>query len=167
MININIVNKNNELIGSSPFLEAIKKDCIRQTVHIFIFDNNQKIFLQRRGKTAPLFPDKWDCSASGHVDEGEVYGVAAYRELKEEIGIKTELKYIETYLLEEESMGLKLKSFDAIYYGFYDGELILDPKEVSYGKWFSRDEINSLIKENPSEFTPGLILTLKKIDKFL
>lgn len=165
MTNVILVNENNEVIGSCPFFEAIKNNHIRRTVRIIILNKCKKIYLQRRNKTAPLFPNVWDSSASGHVDEGETYEQAAYRETLEEIGIKTKLKFIETYLLEEKSNNYNLKSFDSIYMGHYDGKFILDPSEVSDGDWFSKELLNKLIKENPNKFTPGLKNALKKIDK--
>lgn len=58
--------------------------------HIFIYRRHQgsiDILLQKRSPYKDSFPNCLDTSSAGHLDPGETFEQAAYRELKEELGI--------------------------------------------------------------------------------
>lgn len=86
MVKINIVNENDESIGAEDKDFAIEQGLIHQVVRIFVFNDKNELYLQKRGANQ-TFPNTWDQSAGGHVDEGETYEEAALRELQEELGI--------------------------------------------------------------------------------
>ena len=54
---------------------------------IVLVDRRGWLLLQERDEHAPIAPDKWSL-VGGHVDEGEAFEPAAYRELAEETGIQ-------------------------------------------------------------------------------
>jgi len=60
-------------------------------VHLFsgviLVDPRGRLLLQERDEHAPIDPERWGL-AGGHVDEGEAFEAAAYRELAEETGIR-------------------------------------------------------------------------------
>lgn len=60
---------------------------IHRTVNILVFDYHGRVYLQQRSAEKDLYPELWAPSASGHVEEGESYLTAAYRELREELGL--------------------------------------------------------------------------------
>ncbi len=53
---------------------------------IVLVDRRGWLLLQERDEHAPIAPDKWSL-VGGHVDDGEAFEPAAYRELAEETGI--------------------------------------------------------------------------------
>ncbi len=58
--------------------------------HIFIYRHHQgsiDILLQKRSPDKDSFPGCLDTSSAGHLDPGETFEQAAYRELEEELGI--------------------------------------------------------------------------------
>lgn len=61
------------------------------TAHVCVFTNDGRMVVQRRASAKPLWPDKWDISASGSVLAGETTAKGAERELYEELGIKASL----------------------------------------------------------------------------
>jgi 8-oxo-dGTP pyrophosphatase MutT (NUDIX family) len=54
---------------------------------IVLVDPRGRLLLQERDEHAPIAPDKWGL-VGGHVDDGEAFEPAAYRELAEETGIE-------------------------------------------------------------------------------
>ncbi len=84
-----VVNENDEIIGTMPKDEAHKNGTLHRIAVIFVENSEGDILIQHR---ADGFLDH---SSAGHVDVGESYEEAAYRELSEELGIKEAgLKYI-------------------------------------------------------------------------
>jgi 16S rRNA (adenine1518-N6/adenine1519-N6)-dimethyltransferase len=68
-----------------------REGLMHRAVHVFILNRQGDLFLQKRSHRKDRFPNRWDSSAAGHVDAGESYDDCAHRELREELGIATEL----------------------------------------------------------------------------
>ena len=59
--------------------------------HIFIFRRGRdgmEVLLQRRSPGKDSFPNCLDTSSAGHLDAGDTFEEAAYRELEEELGVR-------------------------------------------------------------------------------
>ena len=54
---------------------------------ILLVDPQGRILLQERDERAPISPDTWGM-VGGHVEDGEEFEPAAYRELEEETGVR-------------------------------------------------------------------------------
>src|SRR5262245_16563381 len=53
---------------------------------ILLVDRRGRVLLQERDEHAPINPEKWGL-VGGHVEDGEDFEPAAYRELEEETGV--------------------------------------------------------------------------------
>jgi 8-oxo-dGTP diphosphatase len=60
---------------------------MRRLSVILLVDPLGRLLLQERDEHAPLAPEKWGM-VGGHVEEGEDFEPAAYRELEEETGVR-------------------------------------------------------------------------------
>lgn len=151
------VNDNDEPIGSGSREEAWEKGIYVRLVRIMIKDENGRILSQHRVGTAKSYPNLWTNSASGHVDVGESWEEAAYRETKEEIGIVTDLTLIGDFVLSVDREGKKIRQFNRFYEGTINSNanIVLQPDEVTEVKWYELDELKLAMKDNPSIFTPG------------
>jgi len=120
-----------------------------RVINIFIFNSEGKMIIPRRSSNRRIFPDCYDFSVGGHVSSGESYEEAAYKELREELGI-------ENVILEEigyfHPKDLNTSSFSKLYRLVYDGELNIDRDGISEIHYFTIDEIIKLLKENPKKF---------------
>lgn len=156
---LDIVDSNNHVIGKDNREETHKKGLLHRAVMVFIINSKGQIFLQQRSGQKANHPLAWDVSCAEHVQMGESFKDAALRGIEEELGITVSLerirlihrqdnKYLSSggYIFDNE-LGETFK-------GFYDGEITLDPSEVSNGKFVSLKEIKEMVDQGGVLFTP-------------
>src|SRR3989344_4790249 len=161
------VDEGDNVIGAGTPRKAGEKGIRHRIVRIFLLNAKGELLIQKRSEKVVSNPNKWDHSAAGHVDEGEDYSTAAYRELKEELGVSgVSLREVARYYMEETDEKESKKRFNALYVGTYNDEIVLDKKEVSEVRWIKIDELLAWIKRQPEDFTQGFIYGLKEFLKF-
>lgn len=151
------VDADDNVIGAGSRRDAAQKGIIHRISRVFIFNSDGEMLIQKRSPHVSAFPNRWDDSAAGHVDEGEEYLEAALRELREEVGIAgIPLVEIGKHYSEiTEEMPLR-KRFNMLYEGRYDGPIQFDPQEVSEVRWISMRELQEWIDKKPSDFSQGI-----------
>ena len=78
-----VVDGHDAVVGRAARREVHARGLMHRAVHILVFDETGRVFLQKRSMKKDIAPGLWDSSGSGHVDSGESYDVAAVRELGE------------------------------------------------------------------------------------
>lgn len=123
---------------------------LHRAVHIFVFNAMGELYLQRRSMSKDTAPGKWVSSCSGHVDSGEDYETAARRELGEEIGLYDPRDMEPVF--KEPACRPTGNEFVWVYRCRSEGPFVLDPDEVSDGRWIDLDALNPWITERPRDF---------------
>jgi isopentenyl-diphosphate delta-isomerase type 1 len=161
---IQIVDKNDQIIGSATREEAWAKGLYHRTIHIIIRDDNGKVLLQKRSSQKKLYPDRWTSAVSGHVDEGETSELSASRELIEEIGIDIPLEYLGKFTFNHKDGDKIINQFNRVFQGEVSPTtaFTLEPEEVSDTKWFSQKQLANAIADNPENFTPAALETIRQ-----
>jgi len=161
---VTFVDENDQPFGIGTREEAWDKGFYVRLVRVTIRDENGRILSQHRVSTAKSYPNLWTNSASGHVDEGETYDIAAVRELNEELGISTDLKFTGEFILSEDRDDKKIRQLNHCYEGTVDSsiEFKLQEDEVSEIKWYELEELKSLMQQTPEVFTPGFRETINR-----
>ena len=139
--------------------EVWSKGLRHRVVRIMIEDEQGSILLQKRVSTKELFPDCWDNSVAGHVDEGEYYPTAAKRELAEEIGLEgVRLTEIKHYISDGAYEHRILKRWTTLYKAIIPRSTVLELKkdEVSEVQWVSREKLSEMVTNQQSIVTDGL-----------
>jgi isopentenyl-diphosphate delta-isomerase len=145
-----VVDKDDNEVGVEYMMDAIKKGLIRRAARIYVFNESGQLLVQQRSKNV-LKPLMLDQSAAGHVDEGETYGQAAYRELHEELGIENvELELVETSFRTTDF-------YNAIYKVIVpdDLEIKYDPEELHTVLWYEPEKLDAEMNTSPEKFTPA------------
>jgi isopentenyl-diphosphate delta-isomerase type 1 len=154
-----IVDEHDNPIGAENMFVAHEKGLVHRIVRVMVEDNRGRLLLQKRSARMDRYPNCWDNSAAGHVDEGEDYDIAAKRELSEEIGIvRTELEELGTYYTDQSLGDIKrLRRFNRVYKTTAAAdEATIDNDEVAEVRWFTLEEARNLLEEKPDEVTDGL-----------
>ncbi|MCD6548223.1 MAG: NUDIX domain-containing protein [Thermodesulfobacterium sp.] len=135
-----------------------KKGFFHKIVHIFIFNENGEIYLQKKSQAVDENPGLWTSSASGHVLAGEGVLISAQRELKEELSIKVKLKKV-LKLLPSKETNMQCIS---LFVGHTKKIPKPNPIEIEEGRFFSIEEVNDLLQSNPEMFSPTFRFLWKK-----
>ena len=161
---IQFVDENDNPIGSGTRDEAWAKGIYHRIARVVLQDENGRILSQLRSAHKKSYPNRWTDSASGHVDEGEDYETAIRREMKEEIGVETELEYVGKFLTKHINNGVETPVFNGVYKGVVDSSITLrlQESEVTETKWFDLSELKVAIQANPDTFTPGFIEVINR-----
>lgn len=140
-------------------LEAHENNLIHRCAVIYVFTTDNGLYLQLHKKS----DNRLDHSAGGHVESGETYLEAAKRELKEELGIETDLKEVTSSYLSRET---KTTHMFGIYSCIAPVDWEFRPNsEVEKLKLMPVGEIKSLLAEHPEYFTSGFRNTFKLFAK--
>lgn len=157
---LQVVDENDQPIGGATRKELKTNGLRYRIVRILVEDSDGNIVVQKRVSTKDTYPNCWDNSAAGHVDEGEDYLEAAKRELAEEIGL-TDVDLMEVGYYYSETVtptGHILNRFTKVYKTVVDHDTEFTPQleEVSEITWMNRQEIADMVKAG-SSVTDGLL----------
>lgn len=108
---------------------------------ILVFNSDGKLALQKRSANDDSYPSHWDFSAAGGIELGEDHNHAALRELKEELGIESNLQYMGEFVYQNNVK----KDTLYIYKTLYDGVFMPDPVEVDEVEFFTKEEIQDML----------------------
>ena len=127
-----------------------------RAIHIFVFNAQGEIFLQKRSPWKDKHPGKWDSSAAGHLDSGEEYTAAARRELREELGIDPADTPMREFgaLSAREATGWE---FIRIFQARHEGPFRWPPEEIEWGGFFPAEVVQDWSAAHPEDFAPGFL----------
>ncbi len=157
-----VVDEDDDVIGKATREECHKSNKnIHRSVYIFVINDRDEIFLQRRSETKDLYGGYYTGSATGHVDYGEDYETSARRELEEELGIIAPIKKV-----------CKFKSFSDIereisvlYVYHYNGSMKFNEKEISEGIFMSPKQIEEDLDNGKKKFAYGFKVAFEEFLK--
>jgi len=151
---IAIVDENDKVVGTDTRNNAHKKGLLHREIAVIVFSKKNEILLQKRKDNG-----RYGFSAAGHFPFGESCLQGAVREAREEIGIElkeSDLKDIAKLRRDVSRDGLRNNVFLKIFEARKDFEIKdfkIDKSEVESIKFFSIEQIEKIISENPEAFT--------------
>lgn len=146
-----VVDENDDVIGQAPRGKVHANNLLHRAVHLFVFNREGELFLQKRSRLKDRHPGVWDSSAAGHVDAGEEYDRAAIRELAEELGVTTTLERV----LKLPASDRTGQEFIWLYRGEHDGPFRLAKTEIELGDFFPPQLVSAWLSARPDDFAPG------------
>jgi 16S rRNA (adenine1518-N6/adenine1519-N6)-dimethyltransferase len=127
---------------------------LHRAVHIFVFNREGELFLQKRSRLKDAHPSRWDSSAAGHVNAGDDYQETALREVEEELGVKVDRVELVTKIAASPMTGWE---FVHLFRAEHEGPFRLPPAEIETGSFFAVPTIREWIARRPEEFATGFI----------
>jgi 16S rRNA (adenine1518-N6/adenine1519-N6)-dimethyltransferase len=148
-----VVDEQDQVVGEAPRGEVHGNNLLHRAVHLFLFNRQEELFLQKRSPWKDRHPLLWDSSAAGHVDAGEDYDEAARRELDEELGVTAKL----TRVVKLPASDRTGQEFIWLYRGEHEGPFRLAAAEIEYGDFFPLEVVTGWVQARPEDFAPGFI----------
>ncbi|MFW5746807.1 MAG: NUDIX hydrolase [Nanoarchaeota archaeon] len=148
---LDIINDQDEVIGKAPKTEIYRSGHHHRIVHIILFNKDGKMLLQKRSKNKHMTAGAWVTSAGGHVTSGESYEQAAHRELKEELGVDTDLtlRFTDSYTYPAGYNKKSIKKTLKTFVGTHEGPFNIEPREVEEVRFFSLKKIREISPLHP------------------
>jgi isopentenyl-diphosphate delta-isomerase type 1 len=155
---LDVVDENDNVIGSATRGEIHERGMIHRAVHIFVFDTIGRMYVQRRSPQKDRFPGKLDSSAAGHVDSGETYKRAAIRELGEELGLEADLERI----LKVQASKVTDNEHVVLYSANSASAPRPNSREISWGGFMELDELKRSMEENAQDYVPAFRFLMER-----
>lgn len=137
---LDVVNEEDEIIGKDTRKKVHELGLWHRGVHVFLFNEQGEMLIQKRSADRTSSPSLLDCSVSEHVQAGENYFEAAIRGMKEELGIENiELKQLVKFRM---NYGINDNEISVIYEAKIESQQIdFDKTEIAEVFYLSKDEI--------------------------
>lgn len=149
-----LVDINDVPLGTMPKMEAHEKAILHRAFSVFILNKEGQLMLQQRALSKYHSPGLWTNTCCSHQRLGETNLEAGTRRLQEEMGIKTPLEELFSFVYKAPfDNGLTEHEFDHVILGYYDSEPIINREEVANWKWMNLEEIITEIKTTPDNYT--------------
>lgn len=157
---IPVVNEQDEIIGYIERKDRSLDDIIRVAA-VWVTDENGDILLQQRKLSKKENPGKWGQAVGGTVEQGETYESNAYKEMEEEIGVRDVPLVLSRKVFGRTNVGQR---FCQLYTAQIPRDTILIPQEdeVESLRWFTKEELNSMLEEKPEMFL-GIFKDIKDL----
>lgn len=143
-------------------------DLIQAVVHLHLFDEAGRLYLQKRAADKDRYPGRWDTSVGGHVAPGESPEQAIRREAREELeidlGVSTgagPAERLAPYIYRDETESEYVVPFRLVY----PGSPRPNADEVEEGAFFELEEIRLRLREQPEMFTPHFRVAFEHLAK--
>lgn len=140
------------------------KALLHRAFSIFIFNADGELLVQQRSDEKPLWPLFWSNSCCSHPRKGETVEEAAYRRLKEELDLETDLKYLYKfqYYVPYNEEGSE-REICSVFLGKTSEKPTVNSREVANWKWMSPDEVDHEMKQNPDKYSPWFKMEWQRI----
>jgi ribosomal protein L11 methyltransferase len=153
-----LVDEQGRIVGRAPRAWCHRTPALlHRAAHVIVTDGAGRLYLQKRGLDKDIQPGKWDTSVGGHVDAGEDHEAGARREMREELGLAGELRFLYRYLWRTACETELVETFLHVA----RSEPKIRPEEIDEGRWFTIDEAAALVASGAA--TPNLAEELRRV----
>lgn len=138
-----LVDRKGNPIGQAPrALCHGDPTLIHLVIHLHVFDERGRLFLQKRARTKDTNPGLWDTSVGGHVAAGETVHQALTREAREELSIDASAA---RPLYEFFYEGPFESEYARCFALSWTGPISPDPEEIEAGRFHAISEVDSMV----------------------
>lgn len=149
-----LVDAHDRELGFKDKMETHIEGVLHRAFSVFVFDNKQRLLLQRRARTKYHSGGLWSNTACGHPRPGETTIKAAQRRLREEMGFNCELRPAFQFLYRAELDGALVEhEYDHVFVGTYEGAPAPDPAEVEDWRWINVEELWRDLRAAPQRYS--------------
>jgi isopentenyl-diphosphate delta-isomerase len=161
--NVILVDVLDNQLGLMPKMEAHEKAVLHRAFSVFIFNDEGELMLQQRAAHKYHSPLLWTNTCCSHQRDGESNIEAGKRRLIEEMGFKTNLKEIFSFVYKAPfDNGLTEHELDHVMIGNFNGTPKINPDEVASYKWMTLEAVKKDIELQPKLYTAWFKIIFKE-----
>lgn len=149
-----IVDVDDNVIGYKDRKDVNETDLVRIVV-VWLENSNGEVLIHKRSATKKHGANRWENAAGGGVEHNESYEQAAYKELREEIGVDDVDLELVTKNIVHTDKGDRMCSW---FRGKCDkklDEFVLEKENVVEVKWINKQQLFIQRDNNPEAFMPS------------
>ncbi|MFV0421596.1 NUDIX hydrolase [Oleidesulfovibrio sp.] len=156
---IEVVDADCRTLLVMPASAVHRQELTHKIVLVMLYDTKGRVYLQKRAKNKKAYPDRWDLSATGHVQAGESFMGAALRELHEELGINVPTMKELGRLSASKETG---QAFTALFStGLSSATPQPNHEEVSEGMFIDEADMAAMVTHFSEMLTPAALWAYK------
>ena len=161
--NVILVDVLDNQLGLMPKMQAHEKAVLHRAFSVFIFNDKGELMLQQRAAHKYHSPLLWTNTCCSHQRDGESNIEAGKRRLIEEMGFKTKLKEIFSFVYKAQfDNGLTEHELDHVMIGNFNGVPKINPDEVASYKWMTLEAVKKDIELQPNIYTAWFKIIFKE-----
>ena len=156
---LDLVDSDDKVIGKKKRYQIDNENLNNyRVINILVYNKNGDILIGKRSNKKKFFAGCYSFPVGGHVSSGEDYEDAAYRELKEELGISNVI-IKEIAHLSPKKIGTS--SFSKLYKLVYDYKINYFCDEFEKMEYITREKLIENIKTKEECFTTDFVKIIK------
>lgn len=161
-----LVDNNDNQLGLMEKIEAHEKALLHRAFSVFILNDNKQLLLQKRALNKYHSPGLWTNTCCSHPRDGESVIDAGIRRLDEEMGFKTQLNNLFSFVYKARlDNGLTEHEYDHVLLGKYNKDPSINELEVCDWKWVDLDALSNDLVINPKSYTVWFKIIFEKFYK--
>lgn len=161
-----VLDQEGRYLGIMPRAHVHRTGQWHRSVHIFLFDPEGRLWIQRRAATKDLFPNRWDLSVGEHLRAGESFARGAVRGLAEELGLPAvplqPLGGTWTYCFDDTDRAIHDHELQRSFRATWSGTPVADGVEVAELARLDAPTLAAWIARAPEDFTPWFLHELAR-----
>lgn len=156
---VDVVDEHDRVVAVVSRAQMRVERLRHRSVAVAVLSTDGRLLVHRRSDAKDLWPGRWDLAAGGVVAAGEDYGVAARRELAEELGLELGEGGVKlTPLGGGTYVDADVVTMGRCYSVVHDGPFRLVDGEVAETRWVTREELGEL--RRTEAFVPDSVAVL-------
>lgn len=149
-----LVDEHDNIIGYKKRSQLTNTDRTRM-VTVWLEDGKGNVLIHKRSSSKKRYPNRWENAAGGGVEKDESYEEAAYKELREELGVDDiRLKFAQKTLIKT-SHGEKYCSWFIGITDKKESDFSLESNAVKEVKWVVKEKLFSDRDDHPRRYMPS------------
>lgn len=146
-------------VGLAPRNRVHAEGLWHRAAHVWVYDEQGCVYVQRRSSQKDLNPDCWDVGVGEHLQPGEGYHEAALRGLREELGLDamalTPVGGPRPVRVDCRDQGVHDCEYQQVFTLVTQREPMPEPDEVTAIRLVTPEELRRWLAQAPDSFTPG------------
>ena len=159
-----IIDQNDRMLGTMDKMAAHFGGILHRAFSIFIFNSKGELLMQQRAFGKYHSGGLWTNTCCSHPRLGESTPDAAYRRLKEEMGISCLLDTVFTFSYKATlTATITENEFDHVFFGLSDEVPFPDSAEVNAFKYMSLITLKQELIDHPDDYTQWLNICFEQV----